>query len=149
MFNTSERWHATEDLWWVVLAVDVSVLADPGVWFATTNNTYTATVNRGTGAAGLAALFADAVPWGHYGSVCFRHRNMAASWTTDPQAEVLYPEQVPIDRLRAVYVREPEHADQVHSWFGLFPIEATTEPNASSPRHSGQRGQTRSASSPN
>jgi hypothetical protein len=121
MFKTSKRWHETEDVWWAVLALDPSVLAEPGVWFTSTNNTYTATVKRGVGVDGLAALFAAEVPWGHWGSVCKRFKGMPSMWTTDPQAEVLYPQQVPMECLRAVYVRDPEHADHVNSLFGLFP----------------------------
>ena len=49
MLSTSCRWHSTEDLWWVVLAFDTSLLADPGVHFVTTNNTYTAALGRGIG----------------------------------------------------------------------------------------------------
>jgi len=46
---------------------------------------------------------------------------MPDAWTTDPQAEVLYPQKVPIEYLRAIYVRAPEHADTVRSWFPFFP----------------------------
>ena len=56
--TSSEKWHATEDLWWVVLAFDASLLADPGVYFVTTNNTYVNCLKRGTGVEGLHALFA-------------------------------------------------------------------------------------------
>ena len=121
MFDRSERWHATEDVWWAVLSFAPSILSDPGVWFATTNNAYQSTVRRGTGVKGLSDMFAKTVPWGHYGSVHVRAANMPASSTTDPQAEVLYPRGVLIDHLRAIYVREPQHTDQVNSWFGIFP----------------------------
>lgn len=121
MLGVSENWHRTEDVWWVVLKFDASLLADPGVYFVTTNNTYANCLRRGTGVDGLRALFADSVEWGWYGDRCRRYPGMPDSWTTDPQAEVLYPGQVPVAWLRAVYVREDEHADTVGGWFQFFP----------------------------
>jgi ssDNA thymidine ADP-ribosyltransferase, DarT len=47
--------------------------------------------------------------------------NMPDSFTTDPQAEILYPGQVPVSLLRAVYVRQAEHADTVRGWLACFP----------------------------
>ena len=119
MFDSSERWHATEELWWAVLAFDVSILADPGVVFTTTNNTYPV-VKRGGGVDGLAALFANRVPWGYYGSVRQRGPGMPDAWTTDVQAEVLYPSKIQVDRLMAVYVREDEHIDVVNALLGAL-----------------------------
>jgi len=120
MFGTAERWHSTEDLWWTVLAFDVSLLALPGVHFATTNNTYPS-VRRDLGVTGLSALFADSVEWGRCGSHNSRYAGMPDAWTTDPQAEVLYPKRVPVRLLRAVYLREPEHIDHVVGWLSIFP----------------------------
>jgi hypothetical protein len=120
MLGVSNRWHATQDLWWAVLAFDVSLLADPDVHFVTTNNTYTNCLKRGTGVEGLRALFARSVEWGWQGSHMTRYPGMPDTWTTDPQAEVLYPGQVSIERLRAVYIRREEHADTIRSWFPIF-----------------------------
>lgn len=120
MLSRSEDWHSTDGVWWVVLALDIFLLADPGVYFVTTNNTYSSCLRRGTGADGLDALFAPRVEWGWYGAVKTRYRGMPDAWTTDPQAEVLYPGQIPVSQLRAVYVREAEHADTVSSWFSIF-----------------------------
>ena len=61
--------------------------------------------------------------WGWQGSHVTRYRGMPDAWTTDPQAEVLYPGQVPIELLRAIYVREEEHADTVRSWFPIFELQ--------------------------
>jgi hypothetical protein len=119
---SSGRWHATEDLWWVVLALDGSLLTHPDVHFVTTNNTYHNCLKRNTGVEGLRALFAHSVEWGWQGSHVTRYRGMPDAWTTDPQAEVLYPGQVPIELLRAIYVREEEHADTVRSWFPIFQV---------------------------
>lgn len=120
MLGRSVRWHSTEDVWWAVLAFDVSMLANTGVYFTTTNNTYPC-VQRDTGVIGLRALFAESVEWGYYGSRKHRYSRMPDAWTTDPQAEVLYPERVPLRLLRAVYLREPEHVDHVAGWLPIFP----------------------------
>lgn len=116
MFGYSTRWHLNdEDLWWVVLSFEPSILANPGVWFTTTNNIYRDVIKRSPGIEGLRAMFADEVPWGYRGSVKRRYPGMPASWTTDPQAEVLYPRGVALDRLQAIYVRKSEHIDEVRS----------------------------------
>lgn len=120
MLGISESWHTNDDVWWTVLAFDVTLLAHPGVYFTTTNNTYSSCVRRSIGIEGLAALFAASVEWGHYGSVHYRPCTAPTSFTTDPQAEVLYPAQVPTDRLQRVYVRDPDNIDYVKSLFPLF-----------------------------
>jgi hypothetical protein len=120
MLDRSEIWHNTEDIRWAVLAFDVSLLAHPGVHFTTTNNTYRPSVRRGTGVHGLHALFADSVKWGYYGDYKCRYPGMPDAWTTDPQAEVLYPQQVSVGLLRALYVREPEHIDHIAGQMSIF-----------------------------
>jgi ssDNA thymidine ADP-ribosyltransferase, DarT len=82
MLTRSQGWHSTEDLWWAVLALDPCLLADPGVQFCTTNNTYPS-VRRGTGVSGLEAMFADSIEWGYYGYHKHRITNAdfhAAGW---------------------------------------------------------------------
>ncbi|MGB6161283.1 MAG: DarT ssDNA thymidine ADP-ribosyltransferase family protein [Pseudonocardiaceae bacterium] len=120
MLGISENWHTNNGVWWTVLAFDVALLAHPGVYFTTTNNTYSSCVRRGTGAEGLAALFSASVEWGHHGSVQYRSPTAPSSWTTDHQAEVLYPTQLPTDRLQRIYVRDPDNIDYVKSLFPLF-----------------------------
>jgi hypothetical protein len=120
MLGISTNWHTNNDVWWAVLAFDITLLAHPGVCFTTTNNTYSSCVRRCTGVHGLAALFEPSVPWGHHGSVHYRSSTTPSSFTTDPQAEVLYPAQVPINHLQKVYVRDPDHIDYVRSLF-MFP----------------------------
>jgi hypothetical protein len=120
MLTKSQEWHETEDVWWAVLAFDTSLLADPGVYFVTTNNTYTSALKRGTGVSALQAMFAESVEWGYRGSRIYRRPDIIDAWTTDPQAEVLYPERVPADLLRAIYVREEEHVDTVRSMLACF-----------------------------
>lgn len=119
MLDRSEEWHSTKDLRWAVLAFDVSLLAHSGVHFTTTNNTYPS-LRRGTGVHGLHALFADSVEWGYYGCHKSRDPGMPDAWTTDPQAEVLYPERVSVGLLRALYLREPEHIDHVAGLMSIF-----------------------------
>lgn len=109
MFDCSKRWHTLDDVWWAVLAFEPSVLADPGVHFATTNNIYPS-VLRARGVTGIEWMFADVV-YGRYRHEHRRQPDMPASWPTDRQAEVLYPHALGIDRLRCIYVAEPEHAD--------------------------------------
>ena len=72
---SSGRWHATQDLWWVVLAFDGSLLAHPDVHFVTTNNTYSqlpqtrhrrgrpARTVRSLCGVGLAGQPRDPLPW--------------------------------------------------------------------------------------
>jgi hypothetical protein len=120
MLGVSEEWHSSEDIWWAVLAFDASILAHPGVYFATTNNTYKQCVRRGQGVAGLRALFAPTVEWGWYGSKKVRWTGMPRAWPTDPQAEVLYPGEIGVDLLKAIYVREEERLDDVHGLFGAL-----------------------------
>jgi hypothetical protein len=113
-FDVSARWHPDDD--WAVLAFDPVILQDNGVIFCTTNNAYPA-CSRGRGREGLEALFSPRV-LGRYGAPHTRAAGMAANLTTDEQAEVLYPERLSTEFLRAIYVREEDFADQVHAHLG-------------------------------
>jgi hypothetical protein len=119
MFDTSERWHEVDQVWWAILSFHPGVLADPGVWFATTNNIYPA-VRRGQGAPGLEALFADPV-YGRYSAELCRTPDQLPSWPTDRQAEVLYPRALALDRLCQIYVRDGEHRDTIRGMITAFP----------------------------
>lgn len=121
MLGVSENWHSHQNVWWAVLAFDVEILAHPGVYFTTTNNTYTFCVKRGERVDALRRLFAESVEWGWYGSRKTRYPGMPDEWTTDPQAEVLYPAQLSLEFLRSIYVREEERIDDVNGLFGVFP----------------------------
>lgn len=122
MFDTSERWHQIDDLWWTVLSFDPQILTHQGVIFTTTNNIYPA-VRRGTGPAGLSALFGDVV-LGRYSTAHTRSLDQRASWPTDRQAEVLYPKSVPLTYLRRIYVRDGDHVDTVEGMFAGLPSAA-------------------------
>nr|WP_272956584.1 DarT ssDNA thymidine ADP-ribosyltransferase family protein [Kribbella solani] len=122
MFKSSKKWHLDDDgVWWAILVFDATLLAHAGITFATTNNVYPV-VQRGTGLAGLQALFNDVVPWGYYGSKKYRSAQLPDHYTTDPQAEVLYPRALPVESLRAIYVYEEEDVDAVEALLGMFPV---------------------------
>ena len=124
MFSTSRKNHSGEDLWWPVLSFGPKILTDPGVVFATTNNSYGETVVRGEGVSGLEAMFGPSVPWGHYGSVSQRDNGLPDSWTTNDQAEVLYPTQLGLEYLRAIYVESHDRVDEATGLLGLWPATA-------------------------
>ena len=117
MFGSSVRWHAHEDNPWVVLVLDVELLGDPGVVFATTNNIYPA-CRREEGLGGFEALFASNVE-GWYGSVHDREGKQL-DWPTDRQAEVLYPGEVSCDYLRRIDVQCPDVVDRIHGILGVL-----------------------------
>ena len=118
MLNSSVRWH--EDLWFAVLAFDVGILGHDGVQFATTNNAYESKVKRGPGLEGFEEIFGPRIPWGPYSSVHYRTADMPTNLPTDPQAEILYPESVSIDHLRAIYVRDAEHLGEIAAFRAAF-----------------------------
>jgi hypothetical protein len=111
MFDYSLREHAGRDVWWVVLGFDPEVLTHDGVVFTTTNNIYPS-VRRRQGADGLAGMFADEVR-GRYSAVHRRAVEMPDNWTTDRQAEVLYPAELTTATLQSIYVSDPNQADVV------------------------------------
>ncbi|UGT62854.1 DarT ssDNA thymidine ADP-ribosyltransferase family protein [Nocardia asteroides] len=125
MLGSSQRWHdrpadsEREAVWWAVLAFSPEILADEGVWFTTTNNTYSAVVRRGQGIDGLRDLYSEPIPWGYYGSVKTRI-DVPHDQPTDVQAEVLYPGELSLSKLQAVYVPRDEHLDEIEGWFGAF-----------------------------
>jgi hypothetical protein len=107
----SERWHRDKDFWWCALEFSADVMADEGVYFTTTNNMYSG-VARSQGGDGLEALYAPSiVQWA--GQYVHRHPTLHPRFTTCEQAEVLYPRQISTDLLRAIYVRDEEHCDEV------------------------------------
>lgn len=120
MLGTSKGWHDTPAVWWAVLSFDPSILEHEGVVFTTTNNVYEPTVKRGTGVAGLKAMFAPTVKWGYFDTSISRRQGHPTDQPTHHQAEVLYPGRLPLEFLRAVYVPKPEHMDEIEAWLGAF-----------------------------
>ena len=115
MFDSSVRWHASEDNPWVVLAFDPELLGDPGVVFATTNNIYPA-CRRQEGLEGFESLFAEQVR-GRY-NVLHTRLGIPSNWPTDRQAEVLYPARVPCVYLRRIDVQQGDVVDRIHGVLG-------------------------------
>lgn len=97
MFNFSSRRRPEEE--WVILEFGPEILGDPGVVFCTTNNIYPAAL-RWAGLPGFEQLFAPRIA-GRYGRVTQRN-SKPANRTTDPQAEVLYPFELPLTHLHTI-----------------------------------------------
>jgi len=128
LFRASLRWHEGKDIYWLIMSFDVSLLDHKGVYFTTTNNIYAHTI-RGQGPAGFEALFAPEVRR-RPGWRAVRGRR-ASHLTTCEQAEVLFPDGLPMSYLRRVYVRTGEEADRVHAVLAQFSREAVeVEENA-------------------
>jgi hypothetical protein len=114
-FSAARRWHAASAGWWCILSFSAAILTHEGVVFATTNNIYPA-VRREIGPSGLQALYANRVA-GIYGNVTIRSPNLPLNFTTDEQAEVLYPRELSTEYLQRIYVTTEEDADDVHGQF--------------------------------
>jgi len=108
MFNFSAREH--RDTEWVILEFSPEILGDGGVVFCTTNNIYPA-AHRCRGLRGFKQMFAASVP-GRYGSPTTRGGH-GPHETTDPQAEVLYPFELPLEHLHRVIVPDDDVKDAV------------------------------------
>ena len=108
------------DWWWAVLSFTPEILDHDGVWFATTNNVYEDVLERGQGIDGFEALFKERVPWGYYGYVSVRGDTHPDNWSTNRQAEVLYPTQLPLEHLQRIYVPGSQHLALVHAWCEAF-----------------------------
>lgn len=121
MLGSSRSWHnPKEDIWWAVLSFTPDVLHHPDVWFTTTNNVYTSTVRRAQGPQGLADMFSEPIPWGYYGDKSSRN-GKARNLPTDNQAEVLYPKELSLQYLRAIYVPAEDHLDEIEGWVATLP----------------------------
>jgi len=109
LFNISMfKWHSDIDGWWCILSFDPVILTHLDVFFTTTNNIYTG-VKRKTGAEGLEQLFADKViRW--EGSVVTRTSSTPANQPTCEQAEVLFPGELSLDYIKAIYVQNDDDA---------------------------------------
>lgn len=107
LLGHSKRWHPTQS--WRILSFDPVILTHHEVFFVTTNNAYWMHLERSRGVEGLERMFAEKVR-GKFGYWINRTTDMPINWTTDPQAEVLYPHELSTDHLRKVYV--PTSADE-------------------------------------
>jgi hypothetical protein len=107
-FLQCNKWH-NNDVWWCVLEIDPKIMAHEGVFFSSTNNIFPATV-RSKEYLGLNYLFSDIV-YGRYNKENRRSVNMPLNYTTDVQAEVLYPNPVPLSCVTKILVLKEEHQD--------------------------------------
>lgn len=119
MFSYSFNLHSDDDIFWLLMSFDPVILTHPGVVFATTNNIYPSN-RRSWGAPGLAALFAPEVE-GLYQRK-YTREGLAQNQPTDRQAEVLYPDAVPIEHLQRVYVSTSEHRGEILAMYSGFNV---------------------------
>ena len=124
MFNFSRR-RRPEEIW-VILKFGPETLGDPGVVFCTTNNIYPAALRWG-GLQGFEQLFAPSVA-GRYGNPTERN-GKPPNHTTDPQAEVLYPFELPLTHLQEMTVGNDDAYEAVIAALSHFPIEPRVEIN--------------------
>lgn len=122
LFRASLRWHHGKDIYWVILAFDIEILDHAGVFFTTTNNIYPLTI-RGSGPNGFEGMFAEPVLRKSPSTWVAHRRGRAANLTTCEQAEVLYPNGVPMLHLKRIYVRSGEDADRVYALLAQFDRE--------------------------
>lgn len=133
-FSFSQGWEREVETWWAIVALDPAILSHEGVVFTTTNNIYPS-CRRAPGAEGLEAMFEPEVA-SIYESVLTRKAEMPASWTTDDQAEVLYPGELPTSYLRKVYTATHEHADIVASQYEMLVAQGdASDPRTELPVH--------------
>lgn len=91
-FQVSGRWHDTKNVWWGILVFDPVIMEHEGVYFATTNNSYSY-CDRGQGVEGLKALFVPSIRC-KVGWTILRG-NRVDKLPTCEQAEILYPQKIP------------------------------------------------------
>lgn len=124
MWDRSRAWHITDGQSWVLLAFDPEILGDPGVVFATSNNAYPG-VERREGVVGFERLFDDFCPNG-FGRLA-RRSSLPDHFTTNRQAEVLYPFALSLHHLRHIYVQTEAGLDDVEGALGgLQNVDVTT-----------------------
>ncbi|HBB94796.1 MAG TPA: DUF4433 domain-containing protein [Blastocatellia bacterium] len=112
------RWHRHRNIWWCVLSFQPIILTHYGVYFTTTNNSYPG-VQQTQGPEGLEAMYAERVEYWP-GKYLNRNAKTSAAFTTNEQAEVLYPSEVSSDFLQRIYVSCEEDLDEVHGQLGAL-----------------------------
>lgn len=113
------KWHAGEDGWWCILSFSPIICCHEGIYFTTTNNMYSGVV-RMQGAKGLNAMFDSHITqWEN--RVISRSSNLLDKQPTCEQAEVLYPEQISLEYLRKIYVKDDYTAAKLESIKKIFP----------------------------
>ena len=112
MFKSSRRWHANSAYPWVVMSFHPRILAHPGVVFTTTNNKYPE-CKRAERLQGFRRMFSNSVVG--YGGRPYTRVGKMSGWTTDRQAEVLYPGKLSCDHLQRIDVQLEETVDTIRS----------------------------------
>lgn len=107
---SSEKWHINANVWWCILAFDPIIATHDGVYFTTTNNSYEL-CKREHGLIGFNNIFSPVI--GRKEGWRAHRAQRGFHLPTCEQAEVLYPEQIPLEYLRSIYVRDEEHHDLV------------------------------------
>nr|WP_274598945.1 DarT ssDNA thymidine ADP-ribosyltransferase family protein [Streptomyces albus] len=104
---------------WVVLTLDVELLAISGVRFCPYNSARDMSAGARPGADGFNAMFAPAVT----GKVTRRREQGHPSWwPTDDQAEIQIPGTIPLSAVRSVIVQDEKQAELEyfrHAQFGM------------------------------
>lgn len=116
-FGFSNRWSHNSEIFWTILVFDPVIATHNNVHFATTNNVYPF-CDREKGLDGFNALFADTVRRKTTWKAVRGTRPLRL--TTCEQAEVLYPDKIPLEFLRKIYVRNEENHDQVGAWLKMY-----------------------------
>lgn len=101
---------------WCVLEVDPVCLQKKGVTFTVGNaaSSYVKANGSACGLAGLSAAFAERVITGNsYGLREQTRAGLAPADPTDPQAEVLFPEEIPLPLIKALVVENEEQLRRV------------------------------------
>lgn len=117
-FRFSRGWEKHEHAYWCILGFDPSILVHSGVYFVTTNNAYEL-AERDVGLPGFEAMFSEYIRR-KPGWSARRAQGELASLTTCQQAEVLYPERLSLDYLRAIYVESDAVGDEVFAQISLL-----------------------------
>jgi ssDNA thymidine ADP-ribosyltransferase, DarT len=120
-FGASKSWHPPHDALWCILSFKPEIMTHKGVYFATTNNRYSGVV-QSAGSEGLEAIYPARVH--RYLSNYATRTPMHESWEpTCRQAEVLYPQQLSLDYLKAIYFPTEEECDTGVAQCQLYKIE--------------------------
>ncbi|QCX77243.1 hypothetical protein C9F11_17955 [Streptomyces sp. YIM 121038] len=110
---------------WVVLTLNVDLLAAPGARFCAYNSARDRSAGARTGADGFNAMFAPTVT----GKMTLRReRGHPSWWPTDDQAEIQIPGAIPLPAVRSVIVRDEQQAELEHFRHARFGMAALLPP---------------------
>ncbi|MCI0383653.1 DarT ssDNA thymidine ADP-ribosyltransferase family protein [Streptomyces sp. CNQ085] len=93
---------------WVVLTLDIELLARPGARFCPYNSARDRSAGAHPGIKGFSAMFAPTVIGN---ATRQRGRGHPTWWPTDDQAEIQIPDIIPLSAVRSVIVRDENQAE--------------------------------------